>query len=161
MIKMEIFTGEDNPVLRAKSVSVEKFDGGLKKFVKSMKEKMVETKGLGIAAPQVGENLRICVVLLNYDTPNEVVVPMVNPEILGHGEEITVAEEGCLSLPGCYANVERWERVMVEYCDLKGEKRVLSLEGLNARVVQHEIDHLDGVLFVDRVEKKKGVRNPF
>lgn len=154
MAKTEIITGADNPILRGKSEVLKNFDSGLKKLVKKMREQMLKSKGLGIAAPQIGENVRVCLVVLNYDTPNEIVLPMVNPEIVSHGEEEVLGEEGCLSLPGVYAKIDRWNKVSVEFCDVNGGKQVLCLEGLNARVVQHEIDHLDGVLFIDRIKNK-------
>lgn len=151
---MQIITGANNEVLRTKSEPVENFDSGLKKLIKKMREQMKKAKGLGLAAPQVGENIRVCVVVLNYDTPSEMIIPMVNPEILSHGEEEVLGEEGCLSLPGIYAKVERWGEISVEFCDVGGGKHILQLNGLNARVVQHEIDHLDGVLFIDRIKSK-------
>jgi peptide deformylase len=152
MTKLKIIVGEDNRVLRAGGQPVKKFDGKLKKLAKQMRETMIDAKGLGLAAPQVGENLRMVVVVLNYDTPHEITLTMVNPKILAWGKEKIVAEEGCLSLPGQYSPIERYAKIKVEFFDLGGTKQVLDLSDLNARVIQHEIDHLDGVLFVDRVE---------
>ena len=157
---MEIQTGENNSILRTKSVNIGKIDTVLKKFARDMKKTMISKDGLGFAAPQVGENIRMIIVTMNYGTSNASVVTMINPEILSHGDEVAVAEEGCLSLPGRYANVERFKEVTVEFTDLDGEKHTLKLENLDARVVQHETDHLDGVLFIDRVreaDKKKSV----
>lgn len=153
MAKLKIITGVDDPILRAVAEPVEKFDAGLKKLAKRMKEAMVEAKGLGIAAPQVGESVRLFLTVLNYDTPHETALAMVNPKIIAHGNEEVLGEEGCLSVPGVYDKVLRHSEISVEFFDLDGTKHVLQLSGLNARVVQHELDHLNGVLFVDKVEK--------
>ena len=155
MAKLKIITGEKNPILRAVSEPVKKFDAALKKFARDLKETMVKAKGLGIAAPQVAKNIRVFVVVLNYKTDSQVAVTMVNPEILEHGAEITVAEEGCLSLPGIFGRVERFQNVVVKFFDLEGGMHILELEDLNARVVQHENDHLNGVLIVDKLVKGK------
>ena len=153
MAKLEIQTGESNPILRTESVKVARFDKELKKLVKDMKETMLGAGGLGLAAPQVGHNLRLFVLILDFKGEKERVIEMVNPVILEHSDDINVAEEGCLSIPGKYAKVERWNRVMVEFHDMSGTRQVLELYGLDAREVQHENDHLDGVLFVDRVKE--------
>jgi peptide deformylase len=150
---LKIQTGENNPILRTKSVKIKKIDTVLKKFAKAMKETMIAKDGLGLAAPQVGENIRMIVVTMNHGTPNASVVTMINPEIVSRGEETYVAEEGCLSLPGIFKNVERFKSIVLEYTDLDSEKHKLKLDDLNARVPQHEIDHLDGILFVDRVKE--------
>ncbi len=154
MAKVKIITGADNEVLRAKSLPVENFDSGLKKLIKKMREQMKEAKGLGLAAPQIGENLRVCVAVLNYDTSEEITVPMINPKILASGDDKICDEEGCLSLPGIYAKVERWKEIIVEFYDERGSKHIFQLSELNARVVQHEMDHLDGILFIDRIKNK-------
>ena len=151
MAKLEIIKGAENPILRAMSKPVKRVDGKLKKFVKDMEKAMIDANGLGIAAPQVGENIRVFITTLNYKEPGEMSVVMVNPEIVEHSVETEVDEEGCLSLPGVYGNVARWKSLTVKFTDLKGEQRTLKLEGLNARVVQHETDHLDGVLFIDKL----------
>lgn len=153
MAKLKIITGEKNPILRAMSVPVKKFDAGLRKFAKDLKETMIKADGLGIAAPQVGENIRVFIVVLNYKTDHQVIVTMVNPDILAHGSTVEVKEEGCLSLPGKYGNVERFTEVTVAFHDLDGTRQVFELQGLNARVVQHENDHINGVLFIDRMKE--------
>ncbi len=151
MAKLEIVKGADNPILRAVSKPVEKFDDELRDFVGDMHEAMLGANGLGIAAPQVGRNIRVFIVVLNLRTPHEVMLPMVNPKILWESEETEVDEEGCLSLPGEFGKVERAKSVRVEFYDLDGGRKILELSGLNARVVLHEKDHLDGVLFVDKL----------
>ena len=152
MKKLKIITGEENPILRAVSTEVKTFNSELKSFAKQMKESMIKAKGLGIAAPQVGKNIRIFIVTLNYGSENEMMIYMVNPKILSKSTETEVAEEGCLSLPGVYGNVERSRIVSVEFYNLDGARQEMELEGLNARVVQHENDHIDGILFIDKLK---------
>lgn len=156
---LKIQTGENNSTLRTKSVRVKKIDSVLKKFAKNLKETMLKKDGIGLAAPQVGENIRMIIVTLNYGKINASVKVMINPEILSHGDEVATAEEGCLSLPAKYGNVERFTAVVLEFIDLEGEKHTLKLDDLNARVVQHEIDHLDGILFTDRIKDVEKKRN--
>lgn len=153
MSKLKIITGENNPILRAMSVPVKKFDASLKKFAKDLKETMIKADGLGIAAPQVGKNIRVFIVVMNYKTEHQVVVTMVNPEIISHGAKTDIKEEGCLSLPGKFGDVERFRELTVAFQDLEGTRQVFELEGLNARVVQHENDHINGVLFIDRMKE--------
>jgi peptide deformylase len=155
MVKLEIQTGENNAVLRTECVPVVKFDKDLKKLVKDMKKTMLSAGGLGLAAPQVGVSTRIFVLILDYKGESERVIEMVNPVILSHSDEVEVDEEGCLSLPGLYGKVERFSNVVVEFSDVSGTRQVLELFGLDAREVQHENDHLDGKLFVDRVKKRE------
>lgn len=153
MAKLKIVTGENNPILRAMSVPVKKFDASLKKFAKDLKDTMLKADGLGIASPQVGKNIRLFIVTMNYKTDHQVIVTMVNPEILSHGKKTEVKEEGCLSLPGEYGNVERFTEITVAFHDLSGARQVFDLKGLNARVTQHENDHINGVLFIDRMKE--------
>ena len=151
MKTLEITKGEDNSVLRAVSEDVKSFDKKLKKLAKQMREAMVKAKGIGIAAPQVGINSRIFLVTLDIGKKSESCFAMVNPKITKFSEETDIAEEGCLSLPGVYGKVERPSSITVEFFDIEGSRHVLELEGLNARVVQHENDHIDGVLFIDKL----------
>lgn len=153
MKKLKIITGADNPVLRAVSEPVKHFDDELLKFVKQMDVAMVAAKGLGIAAPQVGRNIRVFLAVLNHGTKDQVTIAMVNPKIVVHSADKELGEEGCLSLPGIYGQVERFRELTVEFFDLEGERHSLTLEGLNARVVQHENDHIDGILFIDRIQQ--------
>jgi peptide deformylase len=152
MKKLKIQTGENNSILRTKSVEVRKFDTALKTFAKVMKATMAANKGLGLAAPQVGENIRMVLLTLNYDQDEEKVMVMVNPVITEFSGEMELGEEGCLSLPGIYEKVERHAGLTVEFFNVEGARQILSLSGLDAREVQHETDHLDGVLFIDRVK---------
>ena len=154
MTKLSIETGTDNQILRTKSSPIERIDKSIKKLAKDMMETMIKSNGMGLAAPQIGVNKRLIVVLFNYDTDHEMVLPLVNPEIQSFSKEANKGEEGCLSLPGIYKPVERSSHVRLKFQDLKGNTQILELDDMNARVVQHEIDHLDGVLFVDRVEEQ-------
>lgn len=158
MPKLAIITGEDHPGLRTMCKPVKKFDKSLKKFAKDLKQAMFDANGLGIAAPQVDHQIRVFWVILDIKTDNARLVCMVNPNILEMDEESHVDEEGCLSLPGVFGKVERPKKIKVEFFDLDERKMVLELEGLNARVVLHENDHLNGVLFIDKlaeVEEKE------
>lgn len=135
-----------NEVLRKVSTDIIVFDKILNYLVGEMIEVMHANRGIGFAAPQIGVNKRVIVI----EPPGESVRVMVNPCItktLGK----SVAEEGCLSLPGFYTDVERSTSVEVNYRDVDGIERTESLTGMSARIAQHEIDHLDGVLIVDRV----------
>lgn len=120
-----------------------------------MRVKMFEADGVGLAAPQIGKNIRMFVMNMNSGGKDAVVVAVVNPIIVSHSAATVVAEEGCLSIPGLYGKVERWKELVMEYTDLDGDRRVLKLAGMNARVVQHEVDHLDGVLFIDKLADGK------
>jgi len=151
MTKLTIETGVKNPILRAKSKPVKNFDASLKKFAKDMKEAMIREDGLGIAAPQVGKNIRAFIVVLDYKKKSEKILAMINPNILAKSEDMEEGDEGCLSIPGKFAKVMRHKEITVEFFDLDGVRQVLNLKHLNARVVQHENDHIDGILFVDRL----------
>jgi peptide deformylase len=154
MKKLQIITGENNPILRQKSKEVRVFNSTLKNFANAMRVAMNKADGLGLAAPQVGENLRMVLVTLNYNSDNQMLVAMVNPVILSHNDEMALDEEGCLSLPGVFGKVPRYTQISMKFQDLDGTEIRLNLKGLNARVVQHETDHLDGVLFVDKMKGK-------
>ena len=151
MALLNIEKGTDNEILRTKSTPVGKPNKKLVKLLDNMRETMIAVNGVGLAAPQVGKNIRACVCFFNQGMNNELIVDMIDPEIVNFSEETRIEEEGCLSLPGKFGNVERHNGVSVKYSNRKGEEQVLKLEGLNAAIVQHEVDHLDGKLFVDRM----------
>ncbi|MBD3242974.1 MAG: peptide deformylase [Chitinivibrionales bacterium] len=139
-----------NGVLRRKAEPVEQFDENLKRFADEMLDTMVEKDGVGLAAPQVGKSVRVAVI----DTSGGEEEPyvLVNPEITWMSEETEDYEEGCLSIPEIRLNVKRPARCSVRALDASGnEYRIEQADGLLARALQHEIDHLDGILFVDRV----------
>lgn len=148
-MKLQIETGEDNKILRAKSQVVKEITKKTQKFIKDMEKSMKNKKGVGLAAPQVGINERIIVVLLN----EKKIISMINPEITYFSEETVIDEEGCLSLPGVWGNVERAGDIIVQFLTTKGDKIIMKLDGFNARIIQHEIDHLNGILFTDYLEE--------
>jgi peptide deformylase len=153
MSKLALITGKDNEILRAKSALVQKIDKKTKKFTDNMIETLNKENGLGLAAPQVGKNIRIIVARLNYDTSEEMIIPMINPEIIYRSKETVTGEEGCLSLPGLYDKVERHKQIRVKFTDIKDNAQILELDDLNARIIQHETDHLNGVLFIDLIKE--------
>ncbi len=144
---LEIITGKDNPVLRATSKPVNKVTKDIKKLVDRMQETVRIAKGVGIAAPQVGQNVRIFIAQIS-----DTFLTFINPEITDFSEATEIGEEGCLSLPGQWGNVERAKDITVQFEDEKGRVQKLNLSKMDARVVQHELDHLDGILFLDRIE---------
>ena len=145
-----------DPVLRQRTAEVASFDESLRLLAADMRETMHAYRGVGLAANQIGVLQRICVV----DVPGEAegaprsIFTLVNPRVAARTGAET-GEEGCLSIPGIYEDVSRALRIEVEYRDERGEKRTLDAEGFLARAIQHEIDHLDGVLFVDRLSLLK------
>jgi peptide deformylase len=140
-----------DPVLRATALAVDRFDAGLKTEVERMGELMHDALGVGLAATQLGVLHRVLVYRAYADDP---VTALVNPVLEWTSEELETAEEGCLSLPGVHVEVERPMRVRVRAQDETGQPREVEAEGLEARVIQHEIDHLDGVLILDRVSRE-------
>lgn len=141
--------------LRLKARRVGEGDAdAVRALVPRMFRSMYEAPGIGLAAPQVGQGLRLAVIDLQpNDTPAPLV--LVNPEVVAASAEEATREEGCLSLPGQYAEVTRPARVKVRYQDETGAKREMEADGLLAACLQHEIDHLDGVLFIDHLSPLK------
>ena len=144
-----------DPKLRLVSRKIERIDAALRRLMDDMIETMHEAPGVGLAAIQVAEPIRLVVVDVarKEEPPNPQV--FVNPEIVWSSEERSIYEEGCLSIPEYYAEVERPAQVRARYLDREGEVREALAEGLLATVLQHEIDHLDGVLFIDHISKLK------
>src|SRR5436305_12259509 len=140
-----------DPVLRARAVPVDRFDERLAAEVERMGELMVDALGVGLAATQLGILHRVLVFRVNVEDP---VTVLVNPESEWSSEELEIAEEGCLSLPGVHVEVERPARVRVRARDRAGDELEIEAEGLRARVIQHEIDHLDGILILDRISRQ-------
>lgn len=137
-------------ILRVKGTDVEEFDEELRELVGKMVETMLTEDGVGLAAPQVGVSRRIAVV--NPDPYNpDTLLTLVNPRILSCSDETECVEEGCLSVPGVRGKVDRPILIEVEYQDTAGGKHCIKVDGLVSRIIQHELDHLDGVLFVDRL----------
>jgi peptide deformylase len=145
-----------NPVLTRGTEPVERVDDDLRDTVENMARLMIELRGVGLAAPQVGIAKRFMLVCPSAELGDEQVV--INPEILrAEGEE--EMEEGCLSFPGIYGTVRRATRIHVRYRDLDWAERDLHLEGYVARIFQHENDHLNGVVFVDRMSPADRMQN--
>jgi peptide deformylase len=143
------------PVLRQKTEKIETFDNGLAKLVEDMAETMYNAPGIGLAAPQVGKSIKLIVVDTSEDKEGErKYMPLINPEIIAH-EGNQIDEEGCLSVPELTANVKRFLKVTVAYQDLEGQAYELSTENRFAVVLQHEIDHLNGILFIDHLSPLK------
>jgi peptide deformylase len=140
-----------DPVLRASALPVERFDDALRLEVQRMGELMHDALGVGLAATQLGVLHRV---LVYRAYPEEPLTALVNPVLEWRSDELEAAEEGCLSLPGVHVEVERPARVRVRARDEHGEEVQVEAEGLTARVIQHEIDHLDGVLILDRISRE-------
>lgn len=141
-----------NDFLRKKTQEVKSFkDVNIRQLVLDMAKTMEAEKGIGLAAPQVGSDLRICVVRVDNELHN-----FINPKIYSSSRKKEIFEEGCLSFPGKFFPVERPVKVKVKYRDINGKRTKIKAEGLLARVLQHEIDHLDGVLIIDRTFPKIG-----
>jgi peptide deformylase len=139
-----------DPALRSRARSVEVFDDALAEEVRRMGELMADSLGIGLAATQLGVMHRVLVYRVEPDAPLGV---LVNPELEWMGDELETLEEGCLSLPGVGVDVERPVYVRVRAVDEHGSPLTVEASGLEARVIQHEIDHLDGVLILDRTSR--------
>lgn len=139
-------------VLRLRAAEVEAIDDELRQFAEDLTHTMYKRNGVGLAAPQTGVSKRVVVVDPHWskDGASREPLVMINPEIESSEGE-TETEEGCISVPGIYARVLRPDRISVSFTDLSGERRLMKLVGYPAVVVQHEYDHLNGILFVDRL----------
>ena len=146
---LNIETGRDNPILRKKSDVVREITKKTAKLIKDMEETMIINKGVGLAAPQIGIHSRIILVTLD----SKQILPMINPRIIASSKNTVIAEEGCLSLPGEWGKVKRPRDVTVDFFTTKNQKIIMKFEDFEAREIQHEIDHLDGVLFTDYLEE--------
>jgi len=145
------------PILRKVAEPFETFDDDLRDIVRAMYQRMYESQGVGLAGPQVGLKKRVLV--LNATGEKEDELAMVNPTIRSRQGEATVFEEGCLSFPGIYAEVERPDGCTVEFWTAEGERREESFTGFRSRIIQHEYDHLEGVLLVDRMSRADKLRH--
>ncbi|MGB6537652.1 MAG: peptide deformylase [Xanthobacteraceae bacterium] len=141
--------------LRLKSEPVKRIDAGIRKLVDDLFETMYEAPGIGLAAIQVGVAKRVIAMDLSKKEDAHRPHVFINPEIVWQSEEKSTYEEGCLSIPDYYEEVERSARVKVSYLDLEGEQREIEASGLFATCLQHEIDHINGVLFIDHISKLK------
>ena len=145
------------PILRKQADLVTAFDAALKATVAAMFERMVESKGVGLAAPQVGLKLRILVLNPTGEKADDLV--LVNPSITARSGPDTTFDEGCLSFPGIYAEIRRPDRCTVTAWDTDGNKIEREFDGFVSRIIQHEYDHLEGVLLVDRMSPADKLKN--
>jgi peptide deformylase len=149
-----ILTAPD-PRLQALSSDVEKVDSETRKLVDDMAESMYAADGIGLAAVQIGVPKRVIVIDLDQKEGKKNPRAFINPKILWASEEMAVFEEGCLSVPEIWDDVERPARIRAEYLDLNGKKVELEADGMLATCLQHEMDHLNGVLFIDHLSRLK------
>ena len=144
-------------VLQAKAAEIENIDGRVIGLAEDMAETMYAAPGVGLAAPQVGVSERLIVVDVRNTKDETGLITLINPEII-EAEGRVVGEEGCLSVPGITEDIPRAERVLVRGHDLNEQEREIEAEGLLAVALQHEIDHLEGILFIDRISRlKRGI----
>ena len=146
---------EPDPILRKKSEPFEKVDDNVKKLSQDMLETMYDAPGIGLAAVQVGILKRLIVIDISKDEKKKDPLFLINPKIINKSKETSIYEEGCLSLPGQFAEIERPAKCHLKYLDYEGKEKELKADGLLATCIQHEIDHLNGVLFVDYLSKLK------
>ena len=146
---------EPDPILRKKCEKLEKVDDKLRKLMDDMLDTMYQAPGIGLAAIQIGILKRIVVIDVSKDKNSKNPLFLVNPEIIYKSEKTAVYEEGCLSLPGYFAEIERPAECEIKYIDYHGKENQLKASGLLSTCIQHEIDHLNGVLFIDYLSKLK------
>jgi len=144
-----------DPVLRQVSKPIERVDADLQRLVDDMLETMYDAPGIGLAAIQVGVPRRMLVIDLSKEGEEKQPLVFINPEIVSSSDERSVYEEGCLSIPDYYAEVERPAKVTAKYLDREGREQSVEADGLLATCLQHEIDHLNGVLFIDHISRLK------
>ncbi len=146
---------EPDPILRRESSPIEQVDDELRNLLDEMLKTMYSASGIGLAAVQIGILKRLIVIDISKEDQSKNPIFLVNPEITFKSKNTSVYEEGCLSLPGHFAEIERPAECKVNYIDYNGQKKELQANGLLATCIQHEIDHLNGILFVDYLSKLK------
>ena len=146
---------EPDPFLRKKSQSVEKVDDSIRKVMDDMLETMYEAPGIGLAAIQIGIPKRIIVLDISKDPEKKEPMYFINPEKVYTSKDQATYEEGCLSVPGQFAEIDRPDKCHIKYLDYNGDSKELKAEGLLATCIQHEMDHLEGILFIDYLSKLK------
>ena len=144
-----------DPILRQASKPIETVDGEVKKLAADMLETMYDAPGIGLAAIQIGVPRRMLVLDVSKDGEDKAPLVFINPEVVRSSDERSVYEEGCLSIPDYYAEVERPAKIKVRHLDAEGREQVTEADGLLATCLQHEIDHLNGILFIDHISKLK------
>ena len=146
---------EPDPLLRKISVSVEKVDSKIQQIMDDMLETMYDAPGIGLAAIQIGIPKRIIVIDLAKEGEKKNPLFIVNPQIVFKSDNEATYEEGCLSIPGQFAKIQRPEKCTIKFLDYEGKEKEIKTEGLLATCIQHEIDHLNGILFIDYLSKLK------
>ncbi|WP_417822082.1 peptide deformylase [Terasakiella sp.] len=154
MAILDILTAPD-PILKKKADLVDDVTDEIRTLLDDMLETMYDAPGIGLAAPQVGVLKRVIVIDVAGDDEEPAPMKMINPEVLWASDETGLYEEGCLSVPKSFSEVERPERVKVKYLDENGTAHEIDADGLLATCVQHEIDHLEGTLFIDHISRIK------
>ena len=146
---------EPDPILRKESKPVEKVDDELRRLLDDMLETMYAAPGIGLAAVQVGILKRLIVIDISKDKEKKDPLFLINPKIISKSKQTSTYEEGCLSLPGHFAEIERPAECEINFIDYNGKKKEIKADGLLSTCIQHEVDHLDGVLFIDYLSKLK------
>ena len=146
---------EPDPILRKKCDPLEKVDDDTRKLLSEMLETMYDAPGIGLAAVQIGILKRLVVIDLSKDEEKKNPLFLINPVITQRSKTTSIYEEGCLSLPGQFAEIERPSECFLEYIDYNGKEQELKTDGLLATCIQHEVDHLNGILFIDYLSKLK------
>lgn len=144
-----------DPILRQVSTSLEAINDETRRLAADMLETMYDAPGIGLAAIQIGVPRRMLVLDVSKDGEEKTPLVFINPEIVHSSDTLSVYEEGCLSIPDYYAEVERPAAITVRYLDRDGKEQTIEADGLLATCLQHEIDHLNGVLFIDHISKLK------
>ena len=146
---------EPDPILRKKSSQLEKVDNEIRKLLDDMLETMYSAPGIGLAAVQVGILKRLIVIDISKEKESKKPLFLINPEIIFKSKKTSTHEEGCLSIPGYFAEIERPAECHIKFLDYFGKKKELKADGLLATCIQHEIDHLNWILFIDYLSKLK------
>ena len=146
---------EPDPILRKKCEPLEKVDEETKKLMDDMLETMYAAPGIGLAAIQIGILKRLVVIDISKEEEKKKPIFLINPQIIHQSKNTSVYEEGCLSLPGQFAEIERPAECTIKYLDYNGKEKELKSDGLLATCIQHEVDHLNGILFIDYLSKLK------
>ena len=146
---------EPDTILRKKSETLEKVDDELRSLLNDMLETMYSAPGIGLAAVQVGILKRLIVIDISKEKDKKDPLFLINPEIISKSKNTSIYEEGCLSLPGHYAEIERPAECHIKYIDYNGKKKEIKANGLLSTCIQHEVDHLNGTLFIDYLSKLK------
>ena len=144
--------------LRTEARRISKVDNQIRNLAKDMLQSMYSAKGIGLAGPQVGISKELLVIDINFEDSAAEPLILINPEITAFGSTLNTYEEGCLSIPGVYLNVVRPSTIKLKFRDEMGRPRKMNADGLLARCIQHEVDHLKGVLFIDRVTSKEELK---